>query len=508
MQLRNLLSAISISQSLEAFPDVPVTGVCEDSRLVQPGNVFVARVGTSANGLAFVADAAARGALMVIVQRQAGDAATPAVGIPIMEVDDAGAAVSILANAFHGDPSRSVRTMAVTGTNGKTTTAYLVRDLVGELRQNCGMIGTVEIDDGRSRREADMTTPAAITVAELLAGMRDNGCGACAMEASSHALDQGRVAGVRFAAAAFTNLTGDHLNYHRTMDRYAAAKARIFTELSPDAAAVVNSEDQAWPRMVRNCRARIMRFGFGPEAEYWAEDVAADADGSRFILHTPQGSAPVTTPLIGKHNIANALAAAALVQQTLGISPERIAAGLSRSHGAPGRLQAVSAGQPFTVLVDYAHTDDALENVLQAVRRITRGKLRVMFGCGGDRDRTKRPRMAHVAQRLADVVYVTSDNPRREEPGAIIDDILRGLSPAARINVAVEPDRRKAIRKIVADSEPGDVVVLAGKGHENYQIVGVEKRHFDDVEEATAAIHRYATGFGARVPPLGAPGKG
>jgi UDP-N-acetylmuramoyl-L-alanyl-D-glutamate--2,6-diaminopimelate ligase len=488
MQLRRLLSSLSTPISLEQFPDVTVTGVCEDSRSVRPGNVFVARIGTAANGAAFLADAAERGAVMAVVQRQAGNTAAAAGRIPMLQVDDAGAAVSILANAFYGDPSRTVCTLAVTGTNGKTTTAYLVRDLVAELGERCGMIGTVEIDDGKSRREAEMTTPAATTVAELLAAMRDNDCRACAMEASSHALDQGRVAGVRFAGAAFTNLTGDHLNYHGTMDQYAAAKARLFTELNPEAVAVVNGDDLAWAQMVRDCPATVMRFGFGPESDYRASEIQTTSDGSQFVLHTPVGSAEVTTPLIGEHNIANALAAAALVQRTLGISPQGIAAGLLRSHGAPGRLQAVSAGQPFTVLVDYAHTDDALKNVLTAVRRITRGKLRVLFGCGGDRDRTKRPRMAQAAERLADAVYVTSDNPRREEPTAIIDEILTGISPSARIMVAVEPDRRAAIRKIVADAEPGDVVVLAGKGHENYQIIGAEKRHFDDVEEATAAI--------------------
>ncbi|HEX4124995.1 MAG TPA: UDP-N-acetylmuramoyl-L-alanyl-D-glutamate--2,6-diaminopimelate ligase [Tepidisphaeraceae bacterium] len=487
MQLRRLLAALSVPLNFETFPDVPITGICEDSRRVEPGNLFVARIGTSANGSAFLADAAARGAVMAIVQRPA-----PPAAIPTLEVDDAGAAVSILANAFHGQPSKTVRTLAVTGTNGKTTTAYLVRELIASMGEKCGVIGTVEIDDGRSRREADMTTPSATTVAELLAAMRDNGCRACAMEASSHALDQGRVSGVRFAGAAFTNLTGDHLDYHKDMEKYAAAKARLFAELAPDAVAVVNGDDPAWARMVRDCRAKVMKFGFAAEADYGAGDVRTSADGSRFMLHTPAGSAEVITPLIGKHNIANALAAAALVQGTLGLSAERIAAGLSRSRGAPGRLQPVSAGQPFTVLVDYAHTDDALENVLSAVRRITRGKLRVLFGCGGDRDRTKRPRMAKAAERLADVVYVTSDNPRREEPGKIIEEILTGLSPAGRSRVAVEPDRRAAIRKIVADAEPGDVVVLAGKGHENYQIVGSEKRHFDDVEEATAAIRSHS----------------
>jgi UDP-N-acetylmuramoyl-L-alanyl-D-glutamate--2,6-diaminopimelate ligase len=353
------------------------------------------------------------------------------------------------------------------------------------------MVGTVEIDDGRTRREADMTTPSATDVAKLLATMRDRGCRACAIETSSHALDQGRVAGVPFAAAAFTNLTGDHLDYHKTMDAYADAKARLFTSLDASAVAVVNGDDKYADRMVRDTQARVIRFGFGKNADYRATDRAVTSQGSNFILQTPDGRAEVHMAMIGKHNIENALAAAALVGETFGLSVNQIAQGLRDASGAPGRLQAVRLGQPFAVLVDYAHTDDALENVLSALRPLTRRKLRVVFGCGGDRDRTKRPRMARTAETLADALYVTSDNPRTEEPQSILDEIVGGLSAAGRSKAVVEIDRRTAIQRAIGDAEEGDVVIIAGKGHENYQILGKQKHHFDDVEEATAAIHKW-----------------
>ena len=275
--------------------------------------------------------------------------------------------------------------------------------------------------------------------------MRDNGCRACAIEVSSHALDQGRVAGVRFAGAAFTNLTGDHLDYHKTMDNYAAAKAQLFVSLDESAVAVVNADDPWSNRMIEACNARVIRYGFGDGADYRAQYPAVTASGSSFILITPDGAAEVKMLLIGKHNIENALAAAALAGEVFGLSAQQIAAGLADAQGAPGRLQAVRKGQPFAVLVDYAHTDDALENVLQALRPLTRGKLRVLFGCGGDRDRTKRPRMARTAEKLADCVYVTSDNPRTEDPADVIDQILQGFSPEGREKAIVEPDRREAI---------------------------------------------------------------
>jgi UDP-N-acetylmuramoyl-L-alanyl-D-glutamate--2,6-diaminopimelate ligase len=483
MLLHTLIRQFNPTIPLDSVADVEITGICEDSRLAQPGNLFIARSGTKADGSQFLADAASRGAVAAVIQ-------TPVTASPIpqIQVSDANVAASVLANLFQGSPWQSVRTLGVTGTNGKTTTTYLLRHILSKINTRCGMIGTVEIDDGRSRREASMTTPAATEIAALLASMRDKGCRACAMEVSSHALDQGRVAGIQFAGAAFTNLTGDHLDYHKTMENYADAKAKLFASLPETAVAVVNADDKYSPRMVRDTEARVIRFGFGKTADYRARDVAVTSGGTNFILHTPDGRAEVNMQLIGRHNIENALAAAALAGEALGLSVHQISAALRDAQGAPGRLQAVRLGQPFAVLVDYAHTDDALENVLSALRPLTRGKLRVLFGCGGDRDRTKRPRMARTAEKLADAVYVTSDNPRTEEPQSILNEILDGFSDEVRDSVVVEIDRREAIRRILSDALPGDVVLLAGKGHENYQIIGTQKRHFDDVEEAARAL--------------------
>ena len=483
MLLHTLLRQLNPATSLTSIRDVEITGICEDSRQVRPGNLFVARPGTRSDGSRFLADAAARGAAAAITQT-----ILPGAPLPQIKVPDANAAASALANLFHGSPAGKLRVLGVTGTNGKTTTTYLVRHILSKVNARCGLIGTVEIDDGRERREASMTTPAATEIAALLAAMRDKGCRACAIEVSSHALDQGRVAGIGFAGAVFTNLTGDHLDYHKTMENYAAAKARLFSSLAETAVAVVNADDKSSDLMVRDTQARIIRFGFGKTADYRARDIAVTSNGSNFILHTPDGRAEVNMQLIGRHNIENALAAAALVGETFGLSVHQIAAGLRDAQGAPGRLQAVRAGQPFAVLVDYAHTDDALENVLSALRPLTRGKLRVLFGCGGDRDRTKRPRMARTAEKLADALYVTSDNPRTEDPQSILDQIVAGFSPEGRDSIVVEIDRRQAIERVLSDAQAGDVVLLAGKGHENYQIIGTEKRHFDDVEEAARAL--------------------
>jgi UDP-N-acetylmuramoyl-L-alanyl-D-glutamate--2,6-diaminopimelate ligase len=296
------------------------------------------------------------------------------------------------------------------------------------------------------------------------------------------------VAGVRFAGGAFTNLTGDHLDYHKTMENYAAAKAKLFESLDEHAVAAVNAEDAWSARMVRDCRAKIVRFGFAPDADYRASDITTSSEGTHFTLHTPTGDGLVQMPLVGRHNIENALTAAALVGEVFGLSVHQIASALRDAHGAPGRLQAVRLGQPFAVLVDYAHTDDALENVLLALRPLTRGQLRVLFGCGGDRDRTKRPRMARTAEKLADALYITSDNPRTENPQAIINEIVSGLSADSGKSIVVEADRREAIQLVLRDAREGDVVLLAGKGHENYQIIGTTKHHFDDVEEASRVL--------------------
>ena len=507
MLLHTLLRQFSTDIPIRGLKNVQVRAVREDSRQVQPGDLFVARSGTKSDGRQFIADAQAKGAVAVVTNE-------PVNGSPLPQicVRDPAAAGSVLANLLYDNPSQTVNVLGITGTNGKTTTTYLIRHILASVKRKCGMIGTVEIDDGRTRREATMTTPSAVEVAELLAGMRDRGCWSCAMEVSSHALDQSRVAGVRFAGAAFTNLTGDHLDYHQTMENYAAAKARLFESLDASAVAVVNANDTYKHRMVQNCKARVIEFGIGRKGDYRAKDLAITAEGSTFTLVTPNGEADVTMQLIGRHNVANVLTAAALVGEVYHMPVEQIAAALTTASGAPGRLQAVRCGQPFAVLVDYAHSDDALENVLAALRPLAAGKLRVLFGCGGDRDRTKRPRMARTAERLADVVYLTSDNPRTEDPRAIIEEIAAGFSADVELSgltglrvggrrgvggegksVVVEADRHLAIRRIIADAGPGDVVLLAGKGHENYQIIGTEKRHFDDVEEATRAIQGRTT---------------
>ncbi|HEY1687062.1 MAG TPA: UDP-N-acetylmuramoyl-L-alanyl-D-glutamate--2,6-diaminopimelate ligase [Tepidisphaeraceae bacterium] len=483
MYLIELFTQFDPSTKLSKKQNVPVTGVEEDSRKVQPGNVFIARAGTKTDGRRFIADAIANGAIALVT-----DTKIEGIGVPQLILPDSSAAARI-ANAFHQYPSHTVKLIGITGTNGKTTSTYIVRHLLKKIGRKCGLIGTVEIDDGKSSIEAEMTTPGAIEVARLLARMRDNGCRACAMEVSSHALDQNRVAGVRFAGAAFTNLTGDHLDYHKTMENYAAAKAKLFQSLDGDSVAVHNVDDPHWQRIVQDCKGRHISFGIRKKADYSAEDIEVTAQGSRFMLVTPGGDAQVQMQLIGKHNIENALTAAALVGEIFHLTPAQIAAGLNDATGAPGRLQHAVLGLPFAVLVDYAHTDDALKNVLTALAPITKGKLRVLFGCGGDRDKTKRPRMAKIAAKLADAVYVTSDNPRTEDPNSIVADILPGF-PAKSQPTCVEPDRRAAIARILEDAREGDVVLLAGKGHENYQIIGTTKHHFDDIEEAKKALER------------------
>ena len=488
LKLKDLLGGLSTSlsavTSTESVPDVVVTGIEEDSRRVRPGNIFIARSGTKVDGADHIGQAITRGAVAVVTARPSADPAVPQAIVP-----DPAAAGSVLAHLFFESPTAVVKTVGVTGTNGKTTTAYLIRHVLNGFNVRCGMMGTVEIDDGRTRWESDMTTPSAVEVARLLGSMRDGGCRACAMEVSSHSLHQGRVAGVKFAGAAFTNLTGDHLDYHKTMADYAAAKARLFSGLGETSVAAINADDVWSSRMVVDCPGRIMRYGFGKSADYRAADVAVTAAGSHFILHTPDGRTEIATRLIGRHNIENILAAATLLGEVYGLTVHQIAHGLKDAAGAPGRLQSVGpAGQAFAVLVDYAHTDDALKNVLTALRPLTKNRLRVVFGCGGDRDRTKRPRMARVAEQLADVVYVTSDNPRTEVAGSILDEIVAGFTTEVCRPTVVEVDRRAAIACAIGDAEPGDVVLIAGKGHENYQIVGDTKHHFDDVEECRRAL--------------------
>jgi UDP-N-acetylmuramoyl-L-alanyl-D-glutamate--2,6-diaminopimelate ligase len=307
------------------------------------------------------------------------------------------------------------------------------------------------------------------------------------MEVSSHALHQRRAEGIRFRSGVFTNLTGDHLDYHRTMEDYADAKASMFRGLDEDAVAAVNAEDGWTPTMVRGCRAPVVTYGLdAPSApQVTARDVRMDADGTQFTLVTPWGDAPVRSAMIGRYNLMNLLAAAAATAG-MGVDPETVAAGLSSVRGVRGRLEAVEAGQPFTIVVDYAHSDDAVSNVLRNLRTVVRGRLLTVVGCGGDRDRTKRPRMARAAAELSDLAWFTSDNPRSENPGAIVDEMLRGVYGAR--NVRVEVDRERAIARAVHEARVGDCVAILGKGHEDYQIFRDRTVRFDDREAAAAAV--------------------
>jgi UDP-N-acetylmuramoyl-L-alanyl-D-glutamate--2,6-diaminopimelate ligase len=350
------------------------------------------------------------------------------------------------------------------------------------------MLGTIEYDLIDRRYPAPLTTPGPIELAEHLVAARRAGARRAVMEVSSHSLCQKRTDGVTFAAAVFSNLTQDHLDYHTDMDDYLAAKRRLFEGLAPDAAAVVNIDDPASAGMVKGCAGRVVGFGFGDAAEVRGRIDRANRHGSVFLVE--QGGTPfhVETPMVGRHNVANALAAIATALSQ-GVDPPTIARGLATLRFVPGRLQRVDAGEPdIDVFVDYAHTPDALTNMLSAVRPLTRGRLVCVFGCGGDRDRTKRPLMARAVAEAADAFVITSDNPRTEDPLAILADVERGLSVEQRGRAATQVDRRTAIRKAIERLDAGDVLVIAGKGHEDYQILGTEKIHFDDAEVARDAL--------------------
>jgi UDP-N-acetylmuramoyl-L-alanyl-D-glutamate--2,6-diaminopimelate ligase len=489
--------------------DPEILRVCEDSRKVREGDLFVARVGMKADGAQYIVDAMKKGAAALV-----GEMVLSVEGIPSAEVGNANLALALLAHKVAGNPTSGMKMIGVTGTKGKTTVAYLMRSVLKAAGKTVGMIGTVEIDDGVTVVPAEMTTPGVVELVELFSRMKANGVTHCVMEVSSHSLHQHRVAGIDWAVAMFTNLTGDHLDYHKTMDEYAAAKGMLFEGLREGAVAVVNADDAWGEKMAAGCRGKVVRYGIRPRNE---NSVVKDASKiialtwvgqiqtmsingmdlqilgpwiSRLTGEAERGLLPVQTSLVGRHNVYNLLCVIAGAT-ALGVCWENIAQAIEDDDGVPGRLQRVKAGMDFQVFVDYAHTHDSLENVLMAVRvTMGGGRLICVFGCGGDRDRTKRPKMGAVAERLADRVIVTSDNPRTEEPGAIIEEICAGFSAGWKDGgkISVEADRRAAIRMAIEMAKAGDVVLIAGKGHENYQIIGTTKHHFDDVEEAQAAL--------------------
>lgn len=464
-----------------ADQDVALHALATDSRAVVPGALFLALPGTVTDGHQFVAQARERGAAAAVVERVVdGD-------LPQVVVRDAQQAALALARDWYGHPAAALRLVAVTGTNGKTTTSLLVRHLL-DREGTAGVIGTLGARDGRGRvvpsTAGKLTTPGPVDLQATLAELVARGVTDVAMETSSHALDQGRLDGVSFAAAIFTNLTREHLDYHESMARYLEAKLRLLTLLAPGAAALVNLDDPAWGA-IRH-RPRIT-FGRHPDADVRAEGEVAGADGTAFRLAGRYGTAEVRLPLAGEFNVANALGAAAAAL-SLGLELETVAARLDAAPQVPGRMERL-ATTPCAVLRDYCHTPDAFERVLATLRPLTPGRLMILFGCGGDRDRGKRPEMGGIAARLADEVYLTTDNPRTEDPDRIIDDIASGMGGAGYQRIL---DREEAITRALAAAAPGDTLLLAGKGHETYQHVGAERLPFDE-----AAIVWRLTGQGA-----------
>ncbi len=460
--------------------------VCADSRQVQAGDVFVAVAGTQVDGHDYLEQAKANGAAYRVAER-------PVEGSDCIVVEDSATALGLLAQAAYGNPNSQLTNLAVTGTNGKTTVAYMVRSIIEQAQGRCGLVGTIEYSTGLQKTAAPLTTPDALTIARASKEMVDCGCNYMMIEASSHALSQRRLAGISFTAAAFTNLTGDHLDYHETADDYLEAKCRLFVDLPAHGLAILNAEsDEAHTiAEIIEPHTRILWYGIERDVDIKAVIHQMDADGSVFDIEFNHVLQQVKTALPGKHNISNCLAAAGLCLAA-GFGLQDVAKGLSSLETVPGRLEPVRSGgatpSGMQVFVDYAHTDDALKNVLTTLKPLCEGRLIVLFGCGGDRDKTKRPRMAQVAELLADVVIVTSDNPRTEDPQSIIDDIMQGFSEKTDKAPFVEQDRGKAIRLAIEQACPDDIVLLAGKGHEDYQIIGKEKHHFSDVEEAMKVL--------------------
>lgn len=491
-------NVIEMARLIEALPEkvvkgnLPetVSGLAYDSRRVEPGNLFVAVPGLKQDGRRFIQEALGRGASVVVTE---GEDPLPGSDVGRLLVPSSREALARMAAAYFGHPSSGLTVVGITGTNGKTTTSYLVDALFREMGLPTGLVGTIQYRVGERAFSAGQTTPEAPELQDLMARMVESGVRGVTMEVSSHALALSRVDGIAFDVAVFTNLTRDHLDFHVTMEAYRRAKARLFTLLAgspkPRRRAVVNIDDPTGRSMVEGLDLEVMTYGLSSQADIRPREFISDLNGTRMRVRTPAGEIDLISPLIGDHNVINLLAGCG-VGLALGMALPAVARGLASVASVPGRFERVEAGQPFLAVVDYAHTPDALERVLATARRLTHGRLEVVFGCGGDRDRTKRPLMGEIAARLADRVWVTSDNPRSEDPHMImraIEDGIRGVWPDPSRHVMI-PGRRAAIRDALETARPGDVVVIAGKGHETSQIIGSELLPFDDRQVAAEIL--------------------
>lgn len=483
MKLSHLLNGI-VSSEKKGLGDPKINSIECDSRKVRPGALFVAISGYAQDGHRFLEEAIQRGAAALVVERD-GAAKRPA-AIPVVTVNSTREVLGRLAAVFYGEPARRLEMIGVTGTSGKTTTTYLIRQILNQAGRPAGLLGTVEYDVIGTVTPSQRTTPGPVELQQYLAQIEANGGRAAVMEVSSHALDQGRVKGIDFDSAVFTNLTQDHLDYHRDMESYFAAKTKLFLEELPASRkrkkwSAVNTDDPYGKRLWEKIDGNKFSYGFGSEAHFRATDVKINFQGTSFQLISPLGNCAVQTHLIGRHNVYNLLAAAAATAP-LGLGWKNFADAV-KEVAVPGRLEPIRTKKGSAVFIDYAHCADALEKALKAVRPLTDGKLIVVFGCGGDRDQGKREIMGEVAGRLADHVIVTSDNPRGENPMKIIAAVVRGLE-RHRASFEMEVDREKAIEKALQRAENGDAVLIAGKGHEREQIFRDRVVAFDDKKVA------------------------
>lgn len=471
--------------SVTGDPSVEIAGLTHDSRRVKPGDLFVCVKGTKYDGHDFLADAFAAGAAGAVVERVPPGHE----GRLLVTVDSVDAILPELAARFHGYPAERLTLIGVVGTNGKTTSTYLIRSILETAGYSVGLIGTIQNLVRNRALPAANTTPGSIELQALLAEMAAEGCQYVVMEVSSHAIALGRTRGCRYSAGLFTNITEDHLDFHKSFAEYFRVKQSFFADLGPDAWAVINGDDPKAAAMLEATRARTLTYGLNPQAMVRAERVRVAVDGASYQIVTPVGQWPMRLQLTGHFNVYNSLGALSM-GLALGIDPPTIKRGLGMVSGVPGRFQTVSAGQRFGVVVDYAHTADGLENLLKTARQLTPGTLILVFGCGGDRDRGRRSGMGRVAARYADAIFVTSDNPRSEDPAAIIKEIEDSLRGAGKTpgEYRLIVDRTQAIRAAIAAAQPNDLVVIAGKGHETYQDFGDHRIHFDDREVAAAAL--------------------
>jgi UDP-N-acetylmuramoyl-L-alanyl-D-glutamate--2,6-diaminopimelate ligase len=474
MKLKKVLKNIKYKE-IKGNSDIEVSAICSDSRTVSPNSLFIARKGLKFDATNFTYDAVAAGAVAIMT-----DIYDPFLkNVTQIISDDIDDSLLDIANNFYENPSKDLSCIAVTGTNGKTTTSYLIKHILDSNNNKCGLMGTVEYIAGENKISSKLTTPDCITIQKFLKEMVNAKCTSVCMEASSHGIEQQRLKNIDFDIAIFTNLTLDHLDYHKTFENYKNSKKKLFDSLSKKSYAVVNADDESYSSMIKDTKAKVITYSLKQNATLMAANIKYSLDGSSFVLKYQDMKIDVVTNLVGKFNIYNILAAFS-ASICLGIDPQEISKSIKSFKQVAGRLEKVSNNKNKNIYVDFAHSDDALINVLQTLREVKKGRIINVFGCGGDRDRSKRPKMAKASELYSDISIVTSDNPRSENPSEIIDEIISGFSKNA--NFLVEADRKKAIEKAISLATDDDIVIITGKGHETYQIFKNTTIDFDDRE--------------------------